>query len=248
MTRLVAEPRSRPYVAFVIPVCRDPRLSSAIERLRMFAASHDIEAEILSVGDMRGVVSTVGDRHIHVCPAKKGTCVRTGVRASLASSTVVIDADVPVSDSDLATIIQALGKADVVIGSRVDTSHSTHRRPFARRAASHGFRILCQRLFGLNGLDTQCGVKAFRTSIGKELLAKQRTAGLAYDVELVLRARTHGARIMAVPVRWTHTFSTVNVWRDAPFMLAALLCLAYYRLTTGDLHPVDNPQLERAPA
>ena len=71
---------------------------------------------------------------------------------------------------------------------------------------------------GLN--DTQCGFKAFHTSVARLLFHLVRIDRFAFDVEVLARAHHLGLRITEVPVQWTHVAgSTVHPLHDSVSML-----------------------------
>ena len=98
---------------------------------------------------------------------------------------------------------------DVVIGSR---GWKREGAPFYRQIAGWIF-LSGRRLFLLpNIIDTQCGLKAFKASIAKELFPKlsvlknfKRVVGwrvTAFDVELLFLAQKRGYKTTEVSVKW----------------------------------------------
>ena len=123
------------------------------------------------------------------------------------------------TDLDQATPIEEIDqllpwfekKFDVVIGSR---NNSREGAPILRRIMARGFMFLRTVLLGLSGIkDTQCGFKAFRQSVVRNLANKLKlyenskdvrgsmvTAG--FDLELLYVAKALGFAIKEVPVAW----------------------------------------------
>jgi dolichyl-phosphate beta-glucosyltransferase len=63
--------------------------------------------------------------------------------------------------------------------------------------------------------DTQCGFKAFRGEVARELFQLQRIERFAFDIEVLYLARKFGYRIREIPVRWINSpDSRVNAIRD----------------------------------
>ena len=50
--------------------------------------------------------------------------------------------------------------------------------------------------------DTQCGFKAFRRDVARDLFSAGTVHGWSFDVEVLHIARLRGYRIAEVPVRW----------------------------------------------
>jgi glycosyltransferase involved in cell wall biosynthesis len=180
-----------------------------------------IEGEIVTCGETDSHEEE-GDQHVLVTPALKGVCVRTGVRASRGSAVVVLDADLPISDSDIKRLLSETRAHDVVLGSRLGSQATDRSRPLSRRIASRVFRLVVAWVFNLKGFDTQCGAKAFRSSAVKALFVSPVIDGLAYDLEVVLRARDLGMDIAHVPVAWVHYKSTISLWSAAPQMMTEM--------------------------
>ncbi len=123
------------------------------------------------------------------------------------------------SDLDQATPMKELEKLlpwfdrgyDVVIGSR-----NSHREgaPLFRRFMALGFMALRTLILGLTGItDTQCGFKAFRSGVAKDIFGKLKLYGqpktvtgssvtAGFDIELLYLSKKLGYKIKEVPVEW----------------------------------------------
>jgi len=56
---------------------------------------------------------------------------------------------------------------------------------------------------GAHFTDAQCGFKAVRTSVAKQLLPMVKDEAWFFDTELLILAQRAGMRIHEVPVDWT---------------------------------------------
>jgi dolichyl-phosphate beta-glucosyltransferase len=158
----------------------------------------------------------------------KGYAVRFGMMA--------IEADwLLFSDADLATPIEEIEKlwnavADgkpIAIGSRpLKESELEIRQPWWRESLGRMFNMAVQTL-GVRGIkDTQCGFKLFRLDVARDVFARTKIDGFAFDVEALMIARDLGYEIAEVPIRWQHKEgSKVSVLRDGSRMLRELLGL-----------------------
>jgi hypothetical protein len=103
---------------------------------------------------------------------------------------------------------------DVVIGSR-EGGGARQRigEPFYRHLMGRIFNLVVQFLAVRGVQDTQCGFKAMRGEVARDLFARLRlhngSSGpiegsmvTAFDVELLFLAQKRGYRIKEVPVEW----------------------------------------------
>ncbi|MGI8328872.1 glycosyltransferase [Actinomadura scrupuli] len=175
-------------------------------------ASTDATAQL--VRDWSGPVPV---RLLH-CPQRgKGAAVRTGLLATTAPYVGFCDADMATDLRVLGEVLTLLGSGrHVVVGSRrhPDSLVRTSHNPL-RRLGAIMFNRLCRGLVG--GItDTQCGFKFFAGPLARAVAADLRTTGFAFDVELLLHCRRHGAEPHDVAVRWQDVSgSTFSVRRHS---------------------------------
>ncbi|RAY12201.1 glycosyl transferase family 2 [Actinomadura craniellae] len=146
-------------------------------------------------------------RLLHCARRGKGAAVRHGLLATRASY-------VGFCDADMATGLDALDRAlgllsgghPVVVGSRRHPDsdvedHSSLLRKVGALAFNRAVRDI-----GGGIADTQCGFKFFLGPLVRAAAADLRTAGFAFDAELLMHCVRRGADVTAIPV----------VWRDMP--------------------------------
>jgi dolichyl-phosphate beta-glucosyltransferase len=148
----------------------------------------------------------------------KGRALATGVAASSGEVILISDTDFSAPITELPSLEAALESgAMVAIASRAVKGARQVEQPPHRVVMGKIFNLAVQLLL-LPGLwDTQCGFKLFRGDAGRELFGELATDGLAFDVEILYRARRRGWRIAEVPVHWVHSAPT----RVAPFRHSA---------------------------
>jgi hypothetical protein len=166
--------------------------------------------------------------------------------------------------TDLSALDQAirlLAAGDpVVIGSRaLPASVVEARSSAARRVGATAFRALARRIVPCVA-DTQCGFKFFSGPLARQAALPLRTAGFAFDVELMANCRLLGAALTEIPVRWrdmpNSTFSVrrhsaaafrdvVSLWARPRARDAGALALDWDAPLPGQRAPAD---LERLPA
>ncbi len=149
--------------------------------------------------------------------AGKGIAVRAGLLATRAPFVGYCDADMATDLSALDTALRLLAAgAGVVIGSRaLQASVVEHRRSAARRVGATVFRALARGIVpGIS--DTQCGFKFFSGPLARAAALPLRTAGFAFDIELIANCLRLGATLAEIPVRWTDVpGSSFSVWRHS---------------------------------
>jgi dolichyl-phosphate beta-glucosyltransferase len=145
----------------------------------------------------------------------KGAAVRKGVQEAQGEIIFLMDADLPVSLDHVGEFIERIeGGAEVVVGERpLDRRFATPMR----WVLSHGLRVI-QRAFVFHSTrfrDTQCGFKAFRGPLLREIAGLQTVDGGMYDLEYLYVALKRGARIETVTIRANaeRGESRINVWK-----------------------------------
>jgi glycosyltransferase involved in cell wall biosynthesis len=133
----------------------------------------------------------------------KGRAVRAGLLATRAPFVGYCDADMATDLSALDQAIRLLAAGDpVVIGSRaLPASVVEARSSAARRVGATAFRALARRIVPCVA-DTQCGFKFFSGPLARQAALPLRTAGFAFDVELMANCVRLGADLTEIPVRW----------------------------------------------
>lgn len=152
----------------------------------------------------------------------KGAAVRAGMLAAHGAWRLFADADGATPIAELKRLEAALASgADVAIGSRAITAAGVVVRARAHRVVAGRLFNALAALLGLAGIqDSQCGFKAFTAAAADDLFSRLTTGGFGFDVELLLRARARGWRVVEVAVNWQdQPGSKVGVLKDGPRML-----------------------------
>jgi dolichyl-phosphate beta-glucosyltransferase len=227
-----------PHLSVVIPAFNEAaRLPRYLDEVVGFLEARGKPYEVVVVDDgstdgTAAVVRALAARHptVRLLPLGrnrgKGAAVCAGMLAAMGSARLFTDADGATPIGELTRLEPALATgADLAIGSRVlvDPAVSVRTRPH-RVAAGRVFNWLVARL-GVRGVaDSQCGFKLFTAEAADALFGSLRTAGFAFDVELLLRAQARGYRIVEVPVNWAdQEGSKVGVLSNGPGMVLQLL-------------------------
>lgn len=140
----------------------------------------------------------------------KPFAIRSGINQAQGEIVLFTDMDQSAPINQVAKLLPYFKKGlDVVIGSR-----GQERAGFSlfRQLASHVFRFIRQRLLLKEIVDTQCGFKAFKNRVAKDLFSRllifkeaKKTKGWrvgAFDVELLFLAQKQGYKIAEVAIQW----------------------------------------------
>ncbi|NUR08488.1 MAG: glycosyltransferase [Nocardioidaceae bacterium] len=127
-------------------------------------------------------------------------------------------------DVDLSTDLNALlplvapllsGHSDLAIGTRLGRGSRTLRGP-KREVISRGYNLLLRGMLRAGFSDAQCGFKAIRADVARELLPMVEDTSWFFDTELLVLAERAGLRIHEVPVDWVDDpDSRVDILRTA---------------------------------
>jgi dolichyl-phosphate beta-glucosyltransferase len=135
----------------------------------------------------------------------KGRAVAAGVAASLGGLVLISDADLSTPIDELAKLRAAIDTgSDVAIGSRGKRDSQVEiSQPIHRVLMGKIFNLIVQAVVLPGFWDTQCGFKLWKGPAARQIFAEMKLDGnVAFDVEVLYRARRHGYRIAEIPVRW----------------------------------------------
>ena len=169
--------------------------------------------------------------------AGKAAAIVAGLRQARGEVVLLSDVDQATPIVEAPKLLDALGEAEVAIGSR---GLRRAGAPPGRYLLSWGQVALRQALLGIHITDTQCGFKAFQREAALKVLEQLRVYDPArqgtvrgpsvtsgFDVEFLFVAHRLGYRIREVPVAWSYQASRrVNLTRDALRGLRDLLRIA----------------------
>lgn len=158
----------------------------------------------------------------------KGYSVRSGIRNSVGDIIFFTDADIPFNCSCILDFIKLIKDgSDFVIGDRRNQkSDYFNRISFKRKIGSKIYSWIKAKLVGLNGYDTQCGIKAFQRNSINSVINKLEIDGFAFDIELLLAAHQKNMKISSVPVILRNQDSkSISFLKHSIIMLKDLLII-----------------------
>jgi len=114
-----------------------------------------------------------------------------------------MDVDLSTDLAALAPLIASLisGHSDLAIGTRLNRS-SRVVRGAKREIISRCYNLILKSTLHARFSDAQCGFKAIRSDVARELLPYVNDTGWFFDTELLVLAERSGLRIHEVPVDW----------------------------------------------
>jgi len=211
----VAEP---PELSVVVPAYNESgRLPQTLSVIKPYLNSLGMSWELILVNDGSGdptmeliraeeALDPGHLRGIDIQPnGGKGRAVAAGVLASKGALVLISDADFSTPIDELAKLQAAIeGGSDLAIGSRAKRGSKVEISQPAHRVLMGKIFNLIVQLAVLPGFwDTQCGFKLWKGQVAREVFAEMKLDGnVAFDVEVLYRARRRGYRIAEIPVRW----------------------------------------------
>lgn len=144
----------------------------------------------------------------------KGNAIKYGFGFVSGDYVAFVDAGRDIDPFQLKKFLQIMKEknADIVIGSKRHKKSDVYY-PLARKIMSRTYQILNKFLFNLNVKDTQVGLKLFRRQILDKVMKKIAVKRFAFDLELLVIANKHNAKIIESPVKIRYKFgSTINIF------------------------------------
>jgi len=234
-----------PFLSVVVPAYNEEeRIGDTLSSLLAYLQARAFPYEIIVVDDgsrdrtSQVVESAIREldnaRLITYQPNRgKGYAVRQGMLASKGDVAVFTDADLSTPVTEIQVALEHLQSGfDIVIGSRALAESKISRyQPQYRRVASRIFNFLRDGIVGADisrFKDTQCGLKAFRGPVARELFGLLRIDAFIFDVEMLYVAIKLGYRIHEMPVHWTDMpGSKVRLVRDTARMFRDLAMIRF---------------------
>ncbi|CAA9542181.1 MAG: hypothetical protein AVDCRST_MAG88-103 [uncultured Thermomicrobiales bacterium] len=246
----------RPLLSLIVPAYNEgDRIAPSLAEMREYldAAGLDYELLVINDGSTDGtaeLVERLGDDQPRLRPLGyranrgKGHAVRTGVAAARGEFVMFTDADLSIPISITADFLAALRDGyDIAIASRWHpASTNVVPPPPLRRVMGGVFRWCVRRLVTSDVRDTQCGCKAYRAEVARDLFSRQRIDRFSFDAEVIFLAARAGYRIKEVPFALRYTpGSSVRPLRDSLLMLRDLVRIRLRAARGGYGKPRSTP-------
>ena len=168
-------------------------------------------------------------RSVHLPEKGRGRALKHVWGGASARVLVYMDVDLSTDLNALIPLVAPLlsGHSDLAIGSRLARGSRIQRGP-RREVISRGYNLLLRGTLQTRFRDAQCGFKAIRADVARELLPLVHDDGWFFDTELLVIAERAGLRIHEVPVDWIDDpDSRVDIWRTVQADLRGIARLSW---------------------
>jgi len=236
---ILMKPVRKPLVTLILPVYNeDRRLSSGLRLALAYLSKQPYTWEIRVVDDGSATPAEDIIRTSGIIPFRKrrvplfihrlgknrgkGAAIAYGVQRARGKYIVFSDIDFSVKIETLSSLMAALKKSPVVIGSRRAPGSviGTHQ-PILRETVGRLFTYFANTLLGLRVFDSTCGFKGFERRAAKRLFGDLVIGRWVFDAEVLWRARHWGMPIVQIPVHWSdkkgthvHIPDVLRAWID----------------------------------
>jgi len=133
-----------------------------------------------------------------------GTAHIAGMKAALSNGVAYIltmDADFSHHPRYLPDLIAALGRYDVVIGSRYVAGGGARYCTLPRRALSRGANLFARMVLGLSAGDATAGFRGYRRAVLESIpLDEIVSEGYSFLIEMLYRCQQQGRTMGEVPI------------------------------------------------
>ena len=140
---------------------------------------------------------------VHLAEKGRGRALKRAWTRSTSDVLVYMDVDLSTDLNALLPLVAPLisGHSDLAIGSRLQHGSRVTRGP-KREVISRGYNLLVKGALRTRFSDAQCGFKAIRADVAREVLPLVEDDAWFFDTELLVLAERAGLRIHEVPVDW----------------------------------------------
>src|SRR5215213_2554876 len=199
----------------VVPVYNEEHsLGPCVRRLHEHLASFVPYSFRITIADNASTDATLEVAHglaaglpavrvVHLDEKGRGRALAAVWRSSDADVLAYLDVDLSTDLSALLPLVAPLvsGHSDVAIGTRLARG-SRVVRGAKREVISRCYNLILRGTLAARFSDAQCGFKAIRRDVARELLPLVEDTGWFFDTELLVLAERSGLRIHEVPVDW----------------------------------------------
>jgi len=212
---VVAREAGVPVLDVVVPVYNEQAaLADSVQRLHRHLREQFPFSARITIADNASVDDTpriaaelaadlIDVRVVRVPEKGRGRALHAVWSTSDAPVLVYMDVDLSTDLVALAPLVAPLvsGHSDLAIGTRLGRG-SRVVRGAKRELISRCYNLILKSTLAAGFSDAQCGFKAIRADVARQLLPYVADTGWFFDTELLVLAERSGLRIHEVPVDW----------------------------------------------
>jgi dolichyl-phosphate beta-glucosyltransferase len=226
----------QPLASVIMPAWNEERrMSASLQRVAAFVREQPYPIEVIVVDDgsedaTATIVEEFAQKHSFITLVRnphggKGAAIKTGVAQGQGQYLIISDTDLAVPIEELPKFLPpALDGYDLAIASREVEGARRINEPVYRHLMGRVYNLLVRLVAVPHIQDTQCGFKAFRREVARDIFPYQTIEGWGFDVEILFIAQRLGYRVIEVPVTWYYgAESKIRPIRDTLRMIRELL-------------------------
>jgi len=206
------------YLSVVIPAYNEEeKIKNTIQKVSEFLNSYKFLSEIIIVDDGsadKTLPAAKAEAKRHKRRIKifknnpnqgKGYALKKGMTRARGEMVLFMDADLSTPLGTFDRMLPFLKNGyDIVMGSRhLPDSKFLVYQPIWRQKIGRIFNKIVFAFFIKKITDTNCGFKAYKNLVAKDLYSRLTINRWGFDVEVIYMAQKFGYRIKEVPVKWT---------------------------------------------
>lgn len=223
-------------ISLIMPVYNEGKIiKNTLEKLNSFLKKDKNEWEIVIINDgstdnTLEILENFKPRFFRIVSYEKnkgkGFAIKKGVETASKEYIGFMDSDMAYSFENLIEMAKDLENYEIVMGTRDPSGNPTYQNR-VRKFLGKRFRKISDLILGYELGDTQCGIKAFRKEVAKDLFSKQRMNGWSFDAEILYIAKKRDYKIKKaraiVQEYHSEKESRMNLLKDPPKMFLDLL-------------------------
>jgi glycosyltransferase involved in cell wall biosynthesis len=203
------------------------KVNSIVECIEgIFKSKRDFDYEDFTIvvvidGDVDNTSSKLNsvykdDLRVLVLPynSGKGAAIKAGLDITESEYVAFFDADLDIDPSALFHGLNELKLNKKISGVAGCKSHSDSQvnYPVVRQFYSYIFKLFVGLMFKQEILDSQTGIKVFRTEKIRDKYPQCRENGFLFELELMIMLLRCDEKVSYIPVKIDHTYgSTINI-------------------------------------
>jgi len=212
-------------LSIIIPCYNESKdIANNVDKVKVYLNEKKIDNELILVNDgskdnTKEVIETIPG----IIPLSydvnkgKGGAVKYGIEHATGDFILFMDADLSTDITAIEEVVKLADSNDIIIGSRhCKNSVIKKKQPALRVFIGWCCRKLVNFKFGTQFKDTQCGFKAIRTSLAKQIVSRQIINDFAFDVEYVYIAKLNQLPVYELGITWSDDRgSTVSPFKSS---------------------------------